>query len=104
MERLHEVVAARLGSDPAWGQAMGQAASGQAAVTDRTRLRLRLALEEEAERDAAFRRMLDEAVTAVRAAATDAGPGARALYGNTFNGPTAFQIGDHNVQNNTFGS
>ncbi|MEV6010153.1 hypothetical protein AB0M29_25480 [Streptomyces sp. NPDC051976] len=105
MDRLHEVVAARLGADPALEQAVTEAASGDPeAVSDRTRTRLNLALEEAAEQDPAFASALDEAVSSVRAAAEAAGPTSRAVYGNTFNGPTAFQVGDHNTQTNTFGS
>ncbi|MFE2970415.1 hypothetical protein ACFXKC_43580 [Streptomyces sp. NPDC059340] len=104
MDRLHEVVVTRLGTDPALEQTLAEAASDQEAVADRTRLRLQLALEDAAERDAAFQQALDDAVAEVQAAAETAGPGARAVYGNTFNGPTAFQVGDHNTQTNTFGS
>jgi hypothetical protein len=104
MDRLHEVVAARLGADPALEQAVTEAASGPDAVSDRTRTRLNLALEEAAEQDPAFASALQEAVAGVQAAAESAGPGARAVYGNVFNGPTAFQVGDHNTQTNTFGS
>lgn len=104
MDRLHEVVVTRLGTDPALEQTLAEAASDEEAVADRTRLRLQLALEDAAERDAAFQQALDDAVAEVQAAAETAGPGARAVYGNTFNGPTAFQVGDHNTQTNTFGS
>jgi hypothetical protein len=104
MDRLHEVVSARLGADPALEQTVVEAASEREAVTDRTRLRLRLALEEAVEQDPVFQRALDDAVSRIEAAAESAGPGARAVYGNTFNGPTAFQVGDHNTQTNTFGS
>lgn len=107
MDRLHEVVLARLGADPALEQAVTEAASGDPeAVSDRTRAQLNLALEEAAEQDPAFASALDEAVANVEAAAETAEPKARAVhvYGNTFNGPTAFQVGDHNKQTNTFGS
>jgi hypothetical protein len=104
MDRLHEVVVSRLGRDPALEQTLTEAASGEEAVSDRTRMRLRLALEEATEQDPNFQRALDDAVVRVKDAAEAAGPGARAVYGNTFNGATAFQIGDHNTQTNTFGS
>ena len=104
MDRVHEVVAARLGTDPALEQAMTEAASEQGEVTGRTRTRLQLALEEQAEQDPAFASALQEAVESVQAAASKAAPGARAVYGNTFNGSTAIQSGDHNTQTNTFGS
>lgn len=104
MDRLHEVVAARLGTDPALEQAVAEAASAREAVSGRTRTRLRLALEEAVEQDAAFARTLEHAVAGVVGAAESAGPGALAVYGNTFGGPVAFQAGDHNTQTNTFGS
>ncbi|MFJ9635032.1 hypothetical protein ACIRU8_45805 [Streptomyces sp. NPDC101175] len=104
MDRVHEVVAARLGTDPALERVMAEAASEQGEVTGRTRTRLELALEEQAEQDPGFAALLEEAVAAVQAAASEAAPGARAVYGNTFNGPTAIQAGDHNTQTNTFGS
>ncbi|SEO98873.1 hypothetical protein SAMN05216267_10657 [Actinacidiphila rubida] len=104
MDRLHEVVAARLGGDPALERAEAEAGVDGPGLTDRTRLRLRLALEEAAEQDPAFQRELAEAVARIQAASQAAGPGARAVYGNTFNGPTALQIGDHTTQTNTFGA
>ncbi|WP_405996075.1 hypothetical protein [Streptomyces sp. NBC_00986] len=104
MDRVHEVVAARLGKDPALEQAMVEAASEQGEVTGRTRTRLQLALEEQTEQDPGFAAELRKAVEGVQAAAAEAAPGARAVYGNTFNGPTAIQSGDHNTQHNTFGS
>ena len=104
MDRVHEVIAARLGTDPALEQAMTEAASGPQEVTDRTRTRLQLALEKQAEQDPAFTKALQEAVASVQAAASEAAPGARAVYGNTFNGPTAFMAGDHNRQDVRFGT
>lgn len=101
MGRVHEVIAARLGTDPALEQAMTEAVSGLQEVTGRTRTRLQLALEEQAEQDPAFARALQEAVASVQAAAS---PGARAVYGNTFNGPTAFVAGDRNRQDVRFGT
>ncbi|MFF5303288.1 hypothetical protein ACFY5F_28340 [Streptomyces sp. NPDC013161] len=104
MDRVHEVVAVRLDMDPALEQAMVEAASEQGEVTGRTRTRLQLALEEQTEQDPAFAKALQEAVANVQAAAGEAAPGARAVYGNTFNGPTAIQFGAYNTQTNTFGS
>lgn len=103
MDRLHEVVVARLGGDPALERVVTEAGADGQGVTERTRTRLRLALEEAAEQDPAFQGKLTEAVARIQAASEAAGPGARAVYGNIFNGPTALQIGDHNVQTNTFG-
>lgn len=104
MDRVHELIAARLGTDPALEQAMTEAASEQAEVTDRTRTRLHLVLEEQTEQDPAFAAELQKVVANVQAAASEATSAARAVYGNTFNGPSAIQSGDHNTQHNTFGS
>ncbi|WP_369265233.1 hypothetical protein [Streptomyces sp. R35] len=104
VDRLHDVVVTRLGADPALEQALTEAGSGQDGPTERTRTRLRLALEEQAEQDPGFAAALEKAVAEVEAAAAAAEPGARAVYGNTFHGPTAIQLGDYNTQHNTFGS
>ncbi|WP_435124451.1 hypothetical protein [Actinacidiphila sp. bgisy144] len=104
MDRLHEVIAVRLGAAPAFEPAEVEAAAERGAVSDRTRARLALALAEAVEQDPVFRAELERAVAGVEAAVRAAGPGARSLYGNTFSGPTALQVGDHNTQHNTFGS
>jgi hypothetical protein len=64
MDRLHGMVAARLGPDPAWKQLEAQAGSDldTVAVAQRTMERVRLALEDEAERDPGFGTGLDELV------------------------------------------
>jgi len=103
MDRLHDVVAARLGPDPALQRVAEEAGSGLEEPTERTRRRLTDSLEDAAERDPEFAAALAEAVAGVRAA-EGTGDAGRAVGGNTFNGPTAFQVGDHNTQTNTFGS
>lgn len=106
MDRLHQIVVTRMGADPVLERLAVEAEAGRTESTDRTRMRLQLALEEETERDPVFAKSLEEAVAKVQAAAAAAGPGSRAMYGNTFNfnGPTALQKGDHNTQTNTFGA
>lgn len=96
MDHLHEVVVTRLGTDPALEQTLAEAQSEQSELSARTRLRLQLALEEAADQDPSFAAELESAVTQVGATHT--------VSGNTFNGPTAFQLGEHNTQHNTFGS
>ncbi|MFJ7911173.1 hypothetical protein [Kitasatospora sp. NPDC096204] len=106
MDRLHEVVAVRLGTDPALERMIEEADSGLPEPTDRTRQRLRLALEEAAENDTGFAGTLREAVAEVQAAEAAAGPahGGNTMTGNTFHGPTAIAVGDHSRQENHFGS
>lgn len=106
MDRLHEVVVARLGQDPALERAAEEATSGLDEPTERTRRRLTDALEDAAERDALFAEALEQAVATVRAAARAAGDpnAARTAAGNVFHGPAALQIGDHNRQDNHFGA
>ncbi|MFJ1561545.1 hypothetical protein [Streptomyces mirabilis] len=100
MDRLHDVVASRLGSDPALERVVQEADSGMEEPTERTRRRLELALEDAAERDTVFAEALRQAVDYVQAVSRAAGPGG----GNvTYNGPTAVMNGDHNEQHNVFG-
>ncbi|MFI1094141.1 hypothetical protein [Streptomyces sp. NPDC020917] len=71
MERLHALVARRLGPDASLTRVEEEAAAG-GELTPRTRQRLELALEDAVERDAVFAEALNQAVEEVRAAA---GPG-----------------------------
>ncbi|MFD4656320.1 hypothetical protein ACFWP2_11905 [Kitasatospora sp. NPDC058444] len=106
MDRLHEVVAARLGADPALELMVEEAESGLAEPTGRTRQRLQLALEEATESDPGFAGMLQTAVAEVREAEAAAAParGGNTMTGNTFHGPTAITVGDHSHQENHFGA
>ncbi|MGW3178820.1 hypothetical protein ACWDD9_06125 [Kitasatospora sp. NPDC001119] len=106
MDRLHEVVAVRLGADPALERMIQEADSGLTEPTDRTRQRLRLALEEAVEDDTGFAGTLREAVAEVQAAeaAADPGRGGNTMTGNTFHGSTAIVVGDHGHQENRFGA
>ncbi|WP_405584383.1 hypothetical protein [Streptomyces sp. NBC_01190] len=116
MERVHDLVTRALGDDPALVLAARQAGGvdgangGDGEVSERTRARLTGAVEEAVESDAELARALAEAVAALEAAlkaALEAGvraaPGG-VVSGNTFHGPTAFQVGQHNRQDNRFGS
>ncbi|MGD3109070.1 hypothetical protein [Streptomyces sp. YGL11-2] len=102
---MHDVVAARLSSDPALERVAQEAACGLAEPTERTRKRLELALEDAAEGDPVFAERLQQAVDEVqaRSSAVDPGLGGYMVSGNTFEGPTAFVIGDRNQQDNHFG-
>jgi hypothetical protein len=104
MDRLHKLVVARLGTDPALEQALAEAGSDQEDVTDRTRMRFLLALEEQAQQDPVFAAVLEETVAKVHRLAGAAGPTVRAVYGNSFNGQSAVQFGDYNTQRNAFGA
>jgi hypothetical protein len=64
LERLHELVAAKLGTDPALNGLEAEAtASGQ--LTERTRQRIELSLEEALEGDATFAKALEAAASEV---------------------------------------
>jgi hypothetical protein len=104
VERVHDLVAERLRGQRALAAVEEEAAAGGGEVLVRSRQFLQLAIEDAAAGDAAFAAALDEAVAAVQVAAGQAPGVARAVYGNVLNGPTSFQVGDHNTQTNTFGS
>lgn len=92
LERLDQTAAAIEAADPGQGAALRtrQEASWQ------TRFELLLEDADEAERERLvdeLRGLVDEAVQARGGA----------VSGNTFHGPTAFQVGDHNRQDNRFG-
>ncbi len=95
MDRLHDVVSTRLGQDSALERLNEEAGSGE--LAGRTRQRVELALEDAVERDAAFAELLRSAVAEVQAASADGST-------FTFHGPAAVQTGDHNRQENHFGT
>lgn len=74
VERVHQVVSERLGTSPALARVEEEAASGAVELSGDGQQFLRLTLEHEAGRDAAFARLLEEAVTAARAAEQSRGP------------------------------
>ncbi|MFC4034700.1 hypothetical protein ACFO3J_24990 [Streptomyces polygonati] len=63
-----------------------------------------MAIEDAVAGDEAFAAVLQEAVAAVLVATEQAPAPTRAVYGNVFHGPIAFQVGNHATQTNTFGS
>lgn len=105
MDRLHETVAARLGSDPALERTVEEAASGRAEPMPRTRQRLELALQDATGRDTAFADALAGIVAELQSLSrtADQAGGRNMVRENTFNAPTAIQTGDHNRQDNHFG-
>ncbi|WP_051969173.1 hypothetical protein [Kitasatospora azatica] len=75
MDRLHELVEAKLGQDRALERALEEATEGRDELSERTRLRLVLSLEEAAEQDPDFATMLREAIEQVQHLAGEAGGG-----------------------------
>ncbi|MCW7941460.1 hypothetical protein AAW14_04970 [Streptomyces hygroscopicus] len=73
MDRLHELISAKLGQDPALERAGEEAEAGQMELSPRTRQRLELAVEDAAERDSAFSEALNRAVKDLQAATTPVG-------------------------------
>ncbi|MFE0684369.1 hypothetical protein ACFW17_26655 [Streptomyces sp. NPDC058961] len=91
MDRLHEVVSRKLGDDPALRRLTDEAASGQELPSDRTRQRVRLALEEASETDPGFAVALEQAAAHLWSLAPQAGAPAGGdhieFQHNTFHGP-----------------
>lgn len=77
VERLHDLVSAKLGDDPALERATQEADAGQAEPTTRTRRRLADSLEDAAEHDPDFARSLKELLEQLR----DAGKAAAGAHG-----------------------
>ncbi|MBK3567378.1 hypothetical protein [Streptomyces sp. MBT62] len=102
MDRLHELVSAKLGDDPALQRAGEEAEEGQGQPSERTRRRLADSLEDAAERDTAFAEALKQVVAEIQSASRETAEGGL-VSGNTFLGPTAVQTGNRNRQDNRFG-
>ena len=73
MDRLHELVAGKLGGDPALTALERESAAGE--VSPRTRQRVQLSLEDAAESDEGFRARLDEVLAQVQTSDRQAGQG-----------------------------
>jgi hypothetical protein len=80
MDRLHDLIARKLGSDPALTQLETEAAAG--ATSPRTEQRVRLAVEEAEVQDPQFAAQLEALVAEIRQAETARGDGAVAVGGN----------------------
>jgi len=68
LDRLHEAVAAKLGTDPALRAAVEEAAEPGGEVSELTRKRIELAIIAEAAQDDAFERLVSDLVAKVRVA------------------------------------
>ncbi|MFF7633659.1 hypothetical protein ACFZB9_10980 [Kitasatospora sp. NPDC008050] len=87
MDRLHDLVSARLGEDPALRRLTEEAEAGADEPSDRTRRRVHDALEEAAEQDPGFAEALNHAVKELQglsrqAGGTSAGDAGVAVGGN----------------------
>jgi hypothetical protein len=86
MDRLHGLITAKLGQDPALERALEEAESGQEELSERTRRRLVDSLEDVAERDLAFAEVLGELVsklqTGVAGGGVSASSDGQAIGGN----------------------
>ncbi|SNQ50911.1 conserved hypothetical protein [Frankia canadensis] len=103
LDRVHDLVSQALGEDdPVLAHVEEEAQAGAGELSERTRQRLSLALEDAADRDRAFAAALAQAVAVAQSA--DQQAGGHVLSGNTFAGPTAIQVGDHTTQTITFGA
>jgi hypothetical protein len=81
MDRVHGVVARRLGDDPELERLEAEAAAGQEEPSALTRQRVEAALSRAAEQDTGFAEALEEAVSAVQEAARAAGGAVAGAYG-----------------------
>ncbi|WP_235455379.1 hypothetical protein [Streptomyces olivochromogenes] len=100
MDRLHELVSSRLGSDPALERAEEEAGQG-GELSERTRRRLTDSLEDVAERDGEFAAALErlvEQLQALRPLADGAAAGGdRVVFSDgTFHGPVLGKGTQHN--------
>src|SRR2546425_7238874 len=87
IDKLHDLVSRKLGADPALHKLAEEAESGQEQLSDRTRQRVQLALEDAVEQDSGFARALEWAVEDLQAqtsnvAGVSAGDGGQAVGGN----------------------
>lgn len=92
MDRLHGMVAGRLGLDPAWQQLEAQAGSDleAVAVSERTIERVRLALLDEVEKDPGFGTGLEELVARLQVLEEQSGTGVTSV---TASGERAIAVG-----------
>ena len=96
LDRLHSVIATKLGTDPALAKLETEASEGD--PSDRTVQRVNLAIEEAAEDDSQFASLLK----AVLAELDQARNGAPSVAGIDLRNAKGVQVGDSNTQTNTF--
>jgi hypothetical protein len=106
MDRVHGMVARRLGNDPELERLEAEAAAGQDEPSALTRQRVEDAVSRAADEDAGFARELAEAVSAVQEAARAAGSTVAGAYGLAVGGDLSvkaeggsFAAGVANIQN-----
>ncbi|MFG2265469.1 hypothetical protein [Streptomyces sp. NPDC048720] len=104
MDRVHEVVSAKLGQETALTRLDEEAAAGRGEPTPETRQWLQIVLKDAIDHDEAFAASLRDALDQLPSRPEHATQGANVLQGNVFEGNTAFQIGDNGHQVNTFGT
>jgi hypothetical protein len=104
MDQLHHVVSRKLGEDRALMRLTEEAEEGKEEPTTETRQWLQFTLEDAVQRDRDFADALQQTVIQFQAASEPGASGGHVVSGNTFSGPTALQVGDHNRQENHFGS
>jgi hypothetical protein len=103
MDHVHDVVSRKLGEDRALARLTEEAEAGNDEPTSQTRQWLKFALDDAVQRDSDFAKALEQAVAQYQTASEPTGRGGHMVSGNTFSGPTAIQVGDHNQQENHFG-
>jgi hypothetical protein len=97
LDRLHDAITAKLGSDPALVKLDADVAQG-AEPSDRTRRRVQDAVEDAAENDPGFAAVLGELLARLE----QAREGAPLVAGIDLRGASGVQVGHHNTQTNTF--
>lgn len=97
LDRLHDAIAAKLGTDPALVKLDADVAQGLE-PSDRTRRRVQDAVEEAAEDDPGFAAVIE----ALLARLEEARDGAPTVTGIDLRGASGVQIGHQNTQTNTF--
>lgn len=86
MDRVHGVVARRLGGDPELERLEAEAEAGQDEPSALTRQRVEAVVSRAMQEDAGFARELDEAVSAAQEAARSAGGAVAGAYGLAVSG------------------
>lgn len=97
LERLHEAIASKLGTDPALVKLDADVARGTE-PSDRTLRRVQDAVEEAAEEDPGFAALVEELLARLE----EERNGAPSVAGIDLRGASGVQVGNHNTQTNTF--
>jgi hypothetical protein len=97
LDRLHDAIASKLGTDPALVKLDTDVAQG-VEPSDRTLRRVQDAVEEAAEHDPRFAALVQELLARLE----EERDGAPTVAGIDLRGAHGVQIGNHNTQTNTF--